>query len=257
MMRPAIPNLPEDAVKSHHKLLGVVLDRSLKFHEHCLYVRHKVEKRARCWNMIQKPTWGLSISQMRALYVREIQPVLSYACAAWFIHSEGSLIKKKKWFLNKRTIEEIDAIQTDCLVQISRAFAGTDHHIIHRELYLKPASIWLEQVATNARAAKLDAVVTEIVHPYRILWGDAKLCHDAVGGFPKRIAAETKMRSEQQAREWWAKFQKDRRKKTQGTHTPVGARGDWSPEALKVHEKLLRPQSTMLIQLRSERIGLI
>lgn len=230
-----------------------------------------MQTRLSTWKAIQAPTWGLSLSRMRMLYIREIQPILSYGCAAWFVHSQSSQsTKKKQYLLNKNTLEAIDAIQRECLAQISGSFAQTNRNILHRELHLKPASIWLEQRAKVARAWKyVDGKTRKDYHPYDLLYKEAEACHDAAmkahrqpptltsSQIREAIRAEAKKHSENQAREWWQEFQRQRKVERVGRdHEVVGARGEWSDEAFNAHAKLTRAQSTMLIQLRTERIGL-
>ncbi|ENH71687.1 hypothetical protein FOC1_g10002551 [Fusarium oxysporum f. sp. cubense race 1] len=76
------PNCPQ-----HEKLLvlGLMLDPMLSFEHHLTLIEEKVETALRYQLRISGANWGLTLEKTRQYCICKIRPVISYACAAWFV----------------------------------------------------------------------------------------------------------------------------------------------------------------------------
>ncbi|XP_072933661.1 uncharacterized protein [Epargyreus clarus] len=77
-------------LSSENKLLGVILYEKLLFGRHVRYVLGKAMKIFDKLCIYTRPTWGAHPENVRTIYQRVIQPIITYAAGIW-----GHAIKKK------------------------------------------------------------------------------------------------------------------------------------------------------------------
>ena len=69
--------------RPHLKILGVTLDRTLHFGEHCASIRRKVKPRTAQLRKMTGRSWGLRESQLRTVANGYVRGALEYCAAAW------------------------------------------------------------------------------------------------------------------------------------------------------------------------------
>ena len=69
--------------RPHLKILGVTLDRTLHFGEHCASIRRKVKQRTAQLRKMTGRSWGLRESQLRTVANGYVRGALEYCAAAW------------------------------------------------------------------------------------------------------------------------------------------------------------------------------
>ncbi|XP_054161224.1 uncharacterized protein LOC128959306 [Oppia nitens] len=77
------------------KLLGIIIDKDLKFTAHVHYITDKCMKVYKHLTRLVKPTWGLSSEVVQTIYKRAIEPGLLYGCMIWEKALKYKYIRKK------------------------------------------------------------------------------------------------------------------------------------------------------------------
>ncbi|XP_054153607.1 uncharacterized protein LOC128952269 [Oppia nitens] len=89
--------------ENHIKVLGIIIDKDLKFNKHIEYAINKCSKIYRSLLRVAAPTWGLDSEIIRIIYLRAIEPAITYGCSTWI---DGLKLKyaKKKLLAFQRSI---------------------------------------------------------------------------------------------------------------------------------------------------------
>jgi hypothetical protein len=271
-----------------------------------MQVEEKVLKVVQYHKRISAPTWGVSMADLRKLYIVEIRPIISYACAAWFVFSTSK--PDMKLGLGKGVLDVLKCLDYKCHMAIAGARQGTRSTTLCKELGLQPIHIWLEQAALSRRVRKAwlqykvslrktlpmpqSSLYKIALHlhggqtyegPYRRLFvEDCEPCEeDALAEFMTARAPEPSRAKLSDAD--YAKFVKSGRKwvrlavRKRGAQLtvawwksqqaaliagrksiPMSLKSDWDCNtfSLSVGKDMTRAQTTMLLQLRTEVIGL-
>jgi hypothetical protein len=80
---------------------------------------------------------------MRALFVSKIRPMISFACAAWFLPHNG---------LFSCLISRLESLQQSALKQMSGGFRTTPYHMLLKELHIERMDYFLYRLAVTSRA---------------------------------------------------------------------------------------------------------
>ncbi|KAF4978155.1 hypothetical protein FZEAL_5400 [Fusarium zealandicum] len=289
---PKIPGLSnsEKCPQLNLKILGVWVDHKLQWNRHIQHIEEKVNKQLRYLRRISGTIWGLSLKAARQIYLTKIRPTISYACAAWFVYSPG---EKLNWPLGSWNLKRLDALQYKCLRQISGALGKASARVLEKELHIESIRVFLYRLMLNQRAKPLtvsrrspyvDAVyqtpkkVAPKTHPYEVLdqkardlcvkardhlarnsdgdanvlaakWLDPKKRQNAVNTCAKQDAAKM-------SAEMWDDYRRKRAIRHRESHRPQALTEAWGPESFRYYAGLSRAQSTMLLQCRTEFIGL-
>ena len=67
------------------KLLGVILDQELHWHQHVDYATHKGESLLFAINRLTRPSFGLPAQYVRRLYSAVVVPKVEYALPVWYM----------------------------------------------------------------------------------------------------------------------------------------------------------------------------
>lgn len=194
-----------------------------------------------------------------------------------------------RWRFSKRNIEKLQNLQRDCLLQISGAIIRTPREMLEKELDIDTVETFLVRMMLSQRAKSLcdsgrasfaqdppsfSHLVGPKAHPYDLLnmnaWGLLKRTKDYLKKYHgDEVAAQKwlqrKTRNKainacakreatmQNAREW-----DDYRRRRAQRHEdlPLVVEDDWGPQSLRSYRGLTRAQSTILLQCRTEVIGL-
>lgn len=72
------------------KLLGIILDEKLLFGRHVQYVLGKASRIFNKLCLYSRPTWGAHPENVRTIYLRVIEPIVTYAAGVW-----GHIVNKR------------------------------------------------------------------------------------------------------------------------------------------------------------------
>ena len=84
------------------KVLGIYIDDKLNFNEHIKYITSKAQKIFKRICIYIRPTWGVNCENIRTIYLRAIEPMLTYAAGLW-----GEAVLKQK---NARLLNQVQRL---------------------------------------------------------------------------------------------------------------------------------------------------
>lgn len=140
------------------KVLGVVLDPKLTFEAHVDDIEKKVNKKLRHIRFATSRKIGLTTQQMRDVYTGGIRPIVTYACAAWYLAGTKNLRHSLKG-----QVRRLDSIQYRALKPVTAYFSQPSQQAIQKEFNIPNMSVYLYQRALSARALSLGILQQ---HPY-------------------------------------------------------------------------------------------
>ncbi|KLO87799.1 uncharacterized protein LW93_15050 [Fusarium fujikuroi] len=281
---------PEALKQDKLKVLGVVLDPALTFAEHISNLEKKANNTIRHFRMLSGPTWGIRLSQTRSFYMSKIRPIISYGCAAWFLHCPGRRIP---WSLKPRQIQRLVKLQYKCLLLISGGIRATCGDMILKDINIESIREFLCRMSMSSRARALKARKNDAwfekplkipkdpnynVTAYQILDEEAyKLTGRSAKYLRKRqkgtdeaalkawkisakrnaaVKNQAKWEAETKCASSWITYRRKRTARVRTTHRPAAVEEKRGRVSLSYYKGLTRPQSTLALQLRTERIAL-
>ncbi|KAG5761420.1 hypothetical protein H9Q72_010474 [Fusarium xylarioides] len=280
-------------LKEKVKVLGLVLDPGLTWEHHITDIEEKVEKSLKYLRKILGSVWGMTVQAARKFFIGKIRSNIAYGCAAWFIHSPGMSLR---WSLKREQIHRLEKLQYECLKQVSGALGNTSQRVLEKELHIDSVRVFLRRTMLAARAKKLKIITkssnqhqiedvfirssSAASYPtaYSILnfqartWvnqakneitkqknGSAKKFFAIWRNKEKRSAVVNRL-AQKHATRWssdvWDDYRRRRAARHPKQHHPLALEEAWGPESLRYYNGLSRGQSTMLLQCRTEFIGL-
>ncbi|KAI1289944.1 putative protein in type-1 R1DM retrotransposable element [Halotydeus destructor] len=117
------------------KILGVVIDQELKFCQHVKSVIKKATVAYKFINRIIRPTWGASAEIIRTIYLRAVEPIITYASSIWSSALNYKYVRK--WlnsFQRPFTIAASKAFRTSSLTSTQAISFIMPLHLRIREL---------------------------------------------------------------------------------------------------------------------------
>ncbi|EGU78097.1 hypothetical protein FOXB_11402 [Fusarium oxysporum f. sp. conglutinans Fo5176] len=153
----------------HERLLvlGLMLDPKLSFEHHLTLIEEKVETALRYQLRISGANWGMKLEKTRQYYICKIRPVISYACAAWFVWvKKGGL----HCSLPDGQIARLQKLQYKCIMLLSGAIRGTARVVLEKECHIDSIEVFLYRMSISFRAKSLT------VRPYAF-WFDKEPQH--------------------------------------------------------------------------------
>ncbi|KAF5593717.1 hypothetical protein FPANT_5083 [Fusarium pseudoanthophilum] len=149
-------NNPKCLQREKLLVLGLMLDPTLSFEHHLTLIEEKVEAALRYQRRISGANWGMTLEKTRQYYICKIRPVISYACAAWFVwrpHSPGlpSLCRS----LPPGQIARLEKLQYKCIKLLSGAIHGTPRCVLQKECFIDAIEVFLYRMSMSCRAKSL------------------------------------------------------------------------------------------------------
>lgn len=270
-------------------MLGVVLNPKLTFEAQIDDIEKKVNKKLRHLKFASSRKLGLMAQQMRDVYTSGIRPIATYACATRYLASPIQTLRHS----SKEQVERLDSIQYRALKPVTAYFGQSSQQAIQKEFNIPNMSIYLYQRALSARALSLGTLQQ---HPYvpRVTAGGilqqltplamekldqeahslatraaATLLEKKKGNQEKFFAAwsvrntckdtinaQVIEEADKTSAEIRNKYRRKRAIKHSSKHCPAILREEWVPENLEYYKDMSRAESTLLLELRTERIGL-
>ncbi|KAF4964395.1 hypothetical protein FSARC_7660 [Fusarium sarcochroum] len=279
-----------DCLKQKVRVLGVVIDPGLAWEDHITHIETKVERSLKHLRNILAATWGVNIQAARQIYLGKVRTHIAYACAVWFVHTPHYRLD---WSLKRQQIHRLEKLQYKCLKQVSGALGNPAQRVLEKELHIDSIHVFLYQTMISSRAKSLEirdrpGYIQDVFVPskksgakrtaYQCLNRDARLVLIDVkdhllakkkgneGKFlnvwkdPKKrkaaINQHAKRVSHKKSAEKWDSYRRERAAKHGQRHHPMALEETWGPESLRLYDGMTRGQSTMLLQCRTEFIGL-
>lgn len=128
------------------RVLGVQLDSRLTFLPHVRQVEATATKRIGCMKAIAGSTWGMSLADMRRLYIGAVRPQVLFGSSVWYTPAEKSRTKTT----DNKKLRILTAIQKRAAAVITGAFRVTAGSALDIELHLTPISIQLQNANGEA-----------------------------------------------------------------------------------------------------------
>lgn len=293
---PDIPGLEgrTDVLKTDMRILGIQIDHHLRWGPQINSIVQKANRQLNYECRLSGSTWGASLSKMRTLYIIKIRPILSYACAAWWVPRLPG--QKISYCATKGNIQRLERVQGRCLLKIAGAMSSkTSRLVLRKELHIESMEVFLERTVLaqwtreagslwrREFQADLKGRVSSSRHRYHPYYHMHKyamrLREEAKMELLESDAAATPERLEEKLAQWdnpvsrsqiinrFAKQRAERQSQKEWHHyiascpssqkrPPIALLTDWGRESLKWYTGLDRAQSSILFQCRTEWIGL-
>lgn len=126
---------------TEERYLGVILDSKLNGEAHLRHVEDRASTQLQAIAQLAGSTWGISVEQMRQLYLATVVPRITYAASCWYIPEGGHGFGQQR----KQAIRVINNIQKKATCYITGAFRTTAAAALEAELYIPPAHITLRR----------------------------------------------------------------------------------------------------------------
>lgn len=239
------------------KVLGVWLDSKLRWTSHARKLTQKAERQIGAIVRISASTWGAAFVRARQIYSSVVRPLLAYGAASWHTPSTGSTGGPKGVAIRLRRI------QNKCLRTVAGAFRATPIATLETETFVPPIDLYLDsRVAAFQRHLDNTAVYHTVSKARKEIERRIKL----------RGAASRTRTQGQQREEWCSRRDKalgEGQREVKRVFSAWEQRWEASPrtewdqirqppdkKVLKLHRGLKKAESSILIQLRTGRIGL-
>lgn len=239
------------------KVLGVWLDSKLRWTSHARELTRKADRQIGALARITASTWGAAFVRARQVYSSVVRPLLAYRAATWYTPTSGST-RKLKGLANK-----LQRIQNKCLRTMTGAYRATPIASLETETFVPPIDLYLDSRAAAFQTRFQNAPVSQVVSKAR----------KEIERRIKLRGKASRTRTQGQQREEW----KDRRAISLGSEQIESRkvliaweqrwksrpRTEWDQiqqppdkKILRLHNKLKKAESSVIVQLRTGRIGL-
>ena len=237
------------------RVLGVWLDSKLRWTEHAAQVELKADRQAGALTRITASTWGSALVRGRQIYSSIVRSLLSYGAPAW--HSPKGDKKKAR-----KVLEKVQKTQNKCLRTVLGAFKATPIASLETEAFVPPIDLYLdERIAAFQRRLQASPSYDTIQKACKTIQRRLKIrgprALKETPGVVRRQwcqlrdkGSEGRSEKEVTLQAWRQRW--ERRKK--GNWDQIDQQPD--KRVLKLHKNLKKAESSILVQLRTGRIGL-
>ena len=257
------------------RVLGVILDKKLKWHAHIQEALTKARRMEGALQRITASTWGLPMRKARTIYQATIRSVLTHGCESWFPIGEKRL--------PKQLINALQRAQNRCLRIITGAYKATPIPVLQQETGIEDITAVLRKRVlvsrmTNIRTEKemyIQDVCQRIARSYYVKVPTKKEWTQETrdqtqreyrrlmeNRTPEEIRElEANARSRKKAIAQYLQEQVERTQEQawddyRSKHKmPTALNKPWERDANRWYRNLTKPQCSMLLQSRSEVAG--
>ena len=261
------------------RLLGVYLDRGLTYKAHFEALNTKIPKLLSALKSVTASTWGTSLLDARKLYRGAIRPILAYGALFWYPKDSNRVETLKK---------SLESIQGRFLRAITGAYKAASIEALEIETFIEPLDLYLEKSASQGAARQIlrgygreGRLYREILRNRYRRRGQLRLESYSIPTLrtsrdsrPEiietpatenaRIAGEERTtlfnaiwKEYKKALEaFYASKWKDRWEKSKKGRAIALFRPQPTQKALELYKNRTKPFCSILIQLRTEKIGL-
>jgi hypothetical protein len=268
----------EVAPKESTRFLGVWLDRKLRWRAHLKKLQAKLATQTVALTRLAASAWGVSFEKAREVYTKVIRSAIAYGASVWHNPTASGGVAKG-------LARSLLAAQSKGLRAVAGAYKATPIHTLERETNVPPLDLYLNkrladfeqrleisgmaQLVRNSNAA-IASWLRRRYPPQRRRRGTAARVpppreapgQSAKGWSDGWLGQETA--DEALAREWRARWSNTHlaRRSRRGRREPDPA--DWrpfdetdDPGDHSFHRGFLKHESSVLVQMRTGKIGLL
>lgn len=259
---------PKDTVR----ILGVQIDRKLRWKPHLQIIENKAESLLVALSRIKASTWGGRVHRMKRIYQTMIRPALTFGATAWYQPPE--IGKGRKWMYKL-----LNGIQSKFLKRVVGAYRATNRLVIEKELEIQPITSYLTELVVSAHQKEKEQEMHQLVKNMR-----EKLLANTRARGTKRLTPQEELEkwisreglnqspqpsgtpSDQdgwqkrlrkylrnQDRETWEQYQQ---KETTRNHRVPVVTDNRDKGRLQRYKYLTAAEAAIYIQIRTEKIGL-
>jgi hypothetical protein len=259
------------------QVLGVWMDQRLTYRPHIRRTAARAKAQLDSLNRIGQSTWGLTLRQARLIYTAVVRPVITYGAAIWANPDTQGRPRQAQ-------IKPIQQVQREAIRRAAGAYRATPTPVLEKEVSIAPLDLYLQELRLRHRA-RIDKNI-----PLRAFL--AKCRREASGAHStppddKRHTDGAILRrmglswteegwsppgekaTNTVIREWiTSKWEESWNTYRDGRITRSGVTNPVAPPTLLnglfeapgsacplLYQKLTRAQASLLIQLRSEKVG--
>jgi Reverse transcriptase (RNA-dependent DNA polymerase)/Endonuclease-reverse transcriptase len=258
------------------RILGVEVDNKLRWNKHTDKIKQRLVTQMYALTRTTASTWGATLPKARQLYTAVIRSAIGYASPIWY--TTGRQPGKKSNQTNRLTTHQNKALRI-----ITGAYKATRIRQLETEAYIPPLDLWLSAktayfhrrlersgmaqlilslsapirrrvLQRKRKRTSLQPVVNqtpfEKARADTLQWFQADSFADCDGNLGTRVLRNWKTRWRQQA------TQLPGREQEQTSPRLVPQDTEPNKYILALHKDLRRAESSILIQARTECIGL-
>jgi hypothetical protein len=237
------------------RFLGVWLDRKLRWTRHLKQLKTKLATQQFALTKLAASTWGVSLSRARELYTKVIRSALAYGASAWHTPSkEGEPQGPAKQLLTA---------QSHCLRIAAGAYRATPVHCLETEVAVPPLDLYLDQrKAGYERAlrisdkAKLVSEWNSTISRWLLRRRHRRKKERSPSMQTERGPQDDVKDLEHKWKTRWQRRATTAQRQRLGRYAEPAEEGFPAGDPLAKHKGLLKHESSVLIQLRTGKIGL-
>jgi hypothetical protein len=224
------------------RLLGVWIDRKLRWRVHLREVQKKLETQRLSLTRLTRSTRGLPLLQAREVYTKVIRAAIAYGSTAYHVTSRGG---------PKGITKDLAKEQTRCLRIVAGAYRATAARALETETYTPPLDLYLTERNRRFEDRLAQGAAGQVIQ---------KQC-DRV----RRAAGPRRPRGRRAPdqtldwrgiqEEWKARWEREIAHSLR-SRSRLPADEPPTKRVLRLHHGLGRAESSMLVQMRTEKIGL-
>lgn len=260
---PTLPlTLGEMVVKPEEKvrLLGLWFDRKLRWTHHLRELREKLTKQTLSLSRIAASTWGPPLARARHVYLSTIRAAIGFASTAY--HEFNEKRERPRGVIAR----DMAKAQNRCLRIITGAYKATPIRLLETEAYVPPIDIWMDvRAATFGRRlrdsgmeGKIQQQCQEVRHALRNRRTRTAPPQECRTARKRRLATEWLGDSDKDSLElatWTDRFNRHGGRSHLHRHRHIPAEHPPNSETLLLHRHIYKAESSLLVQMRTERIG--
>lgn len=254
------------------RILGVQIDSKLKWGPHLKFIQGKMSTQTLALSRLTTSTWGACFAKAKLLYSAVVRPAITFGSTVW--HSPCGAPDN-----TRKTDKLLSDVQRECLRVVSGGFRATPQPIIEAETNTMPMQLHLGHLQAKCRRRlkehnhenRVKTFCEKIQRKLTASKGRRRRNAGLTPGMRKRKWYENltaKLIESNQQREptdkelrnafvdqWkqqWDVFMTAQRR----GNACAALEGDISAKRLRIHQSMSKPESSLITQMRTERIGL-
>ena len=256
------------------RFLGVWLDRKLKWKAHLKATKAKFLTQKYALTKLAASAWGCSLVRAREIYTKVIRSAIAYRAGVW--HCPAS--QRAKGIGTK-----LSPLQSECLRIVSGAYRATPIRNLETETVVPPLDLYLTRRVAEFEQRLQHTKMDTLINGACVAVANRLRCRrrrarqrrpdssthldqtspGSVEAGQSRTQWVNSWVGQLTAREAMLENWKERWSKSYGEslmnhrrHAVPADNPEFSPKALRKHKDLLKHESSLLVQIRTGKVGL-